>query len=85
MPQLLGKDPHVARHPSHHERHRNNYSDLPLWDMVFGTFENPQEMMDHAGFYKGASRRIIDMLLFKDVSQPKDEASREAAELEQVA
>jgi sterol desaturase/sphingolipid hydroxylase (fatty acid hydroxylase superfamily) len=73
-------------HSIHHGRHRSNYADLPLWDMVFGTFENPAEMMDRAGFYKGASRRIWDMLLFRDVSQPQErETSRGAAELEQVA
>lgn len=72
-------------HSVHHGRHRNNYSDLPLWDMVFGTFENPAEMMDRAGFYKGASRRIWDMLLFRDVSEPRRAETREAAELERVA
>jgi len=72
-------------HSVHHGRHRNNYADLPLWDMVFGTFENPAEMMDQVGFYKGASNRIMDMLLFRDVSRPKAEEVPEVADLEQVA
>jgi sterol desaturase/sphingolipid hydroxylase (fatty acid hydroxylase superfamily) len=60
-------------HHIHHGRdiHRYNYADLPLWDMVFGTFRNPRTL-DHAecGFYPGASARLVDMLLGKDVSRP---------------
>ena len=57
-------------HGVHHERgvHRYNYSDLPLWDMVFGTFRNPETFESEVGFYKGASARVGDMLLFRDVS-----------------
>ena len=31
-------------HGVHHGRklHRLNYADLPLWDMIFGTFINPE-------------------------------------------
>jgi len=60
-------------HGIHHERgvHRHNYSDLPLWDMVFGTFENPEAWEGSAGFYDGASTRILDMLRFRDVSTPQ--------------
>lgn len=50
--------------------HRYNYSDLPLWDMVFGTFRNPREFESECGFYVGASSRITDMLLARDVSVP---------------
>lgn len=57
-------------HSVHHGVHHNNYADLPLWDMVFGTFENPREMMKTSGFYKGASRRVGEMLIGRDVSQP---------------
>lgn len=63
-------------HGIHHGRgiHRYNYSDLPLWDMVFGTFRNPgREPYPQAGFYPGASERVIDMLIGRDVSQPKTE------------
>jgi sterol desaturase/sphingolipid hydroxylase (fatty acid hydroxylase superfamily) len=33
-------------HGIHHERglHAFNYADLPLWDMVFGTFRNPRTL-----------------------------------------
>lgn len=62
-------------HRIHHARgvHRYNYSDLPLWDMLFGTFKNPQnEGAAKAGFYDFASTRIGEMLFFKDVSKPKE-------------
>ena len=64
-------------HCVHHERgvHNYNYSDLPLWDIVFGTFVNPRDVAEtEAGFYDGASERIPEMLLFQDVSLPKTEA-----------
>ncbi|UCE88989.1 MAG: sterol desaturase family protein [Pseudomonadota bacterium] len=63
-------------HAVHHGRgiHRYNYSDLPLWDMVFGTFRNPRSVEGlEAGFYKGASSRIVAMLTGRDVSRPKRE------------
>lgn len=62
-------------HSVHHGRniHRYNYSDLPLWDMVFGTFRNPEGFQAEHGFYKGASARIPEMLAFRDVSTPKQE------------
>ena len=60
-------------HSVHHGRgiHRYNYSDLPLWDMVFGTFRNPEGFQAQHGFYDGASERIPEMLAFRDVSTPK--------------
>jgi len=60
-------------HSVHHARgvHRYNYSDLPLWDIVFGTFRNPQGFQREHGFYAGASERIPEMLAFRDVSTPK--------------
>ncbi len=52
-------------HSHHHERgvHARNYSDLPVFDMLFGTFHNPRGFAPATGFYDGASARIIDMLL----------------------
>jgi sterol desaturase/sphingolipid hydroxylase (fatty acid hydroxylase superfamily) len=60
-------------HAVHHARgiHRYNYADLPLWDMVFGTFLNPKTVTKLAtGFYNGASARISAMLIGRDVSKP---------------
>ena len=60
-------------HTVHHGRglHRYNYADLPVYDMIFGTFRNPADYEMETGFYAGASARIGDMLLFRDVSKPK--------------
>jgi sterol desaturase/sphingolipid hydroxylase (fatty acid hydroxylase superfamily) len=57
-------------HSVHHERgvHRYNYSDLPLWDIVFGTFRNPKDFVAEAGFFHGASAKIPQMLVFRDVA-----------------
>ncbi|KJD35651.1 fatty acid hydroxylase [Tamlana sedimentorum] len=59
-------------HSIHHGKgiHKNNYADLPLIDMIFGTFQNPKNYQKETGFYDGASSRIKDMFLFKDVSNP---------------
>ena len=59
-------------HGVHHQRgvHAYNYSDLPLWDLVFGTFRNPDRCEAEAGFYDGASRRIVALLAGRDVSGP---------------
>jgi sterol desaturase/sphingolipid hydroxylase (fatty acid hydroxylase superfamily) len=57
-------------HSIHHAKgvHAYNYSDLPLFDILFGTFRNPKEFNEQAGFYMGASSRIGPMLLFRDIS-----------------
>jgi len=58
-------------HAVHHARgiHAFNYSDLPLFDMLFGTFKNPKEYVHETGFYDGASSRVKDMLLFKEIDK----------------
>lgn len=66
----------VARpemHAVHHERgsHAGNYCDLPVIDMLFGTYVNPDTFEGAAGFYDGASNRVVDMLLGRDVSAPE--------------
>lgn len=62
-------------HSQHHARgvHRYNYSDLPLWDMVFGTFRNPKEFAEEVGLWHGASAKVPAMWAFQDVSTPPDE------------
>jgi sterol desaturase/sphingolipid hydroxylase (fatty acid hydroxylase superfamily) len=59
-------------HSRHHARgvHAGNFSDLPFYDLLFGTFHNPRECIAEQGFYHGASARIPDMLRFRDVSEP---------------
>lgn len=71
-PQWLG---YIIQRPEshgvHHARkiHFKNFSDLPVFDILFGTFENPKGYEYDAGFYEGASARLFDMLLFRDVSR----------------
>jgi sterol desaturase/sphingolipid hydroxylase (fatty acid hydroxylase superfamily) len=57
-------------HSIHHARgvHAFNYCDLPLWDIAFGTFRNPERFEPTTGFYDGASRRLGAMLVGRDVS-----------------
>lgn len=52
-------------HRKHHERghHRGNFSDLPLWDIVFGTFDNPRDNPSHCGFAKDRERQLFRMLI----------------------
>jgi len=66
-------------HTIHHATgiHRQNYSDLPIFDIIFGTFHNPKEFEHETGFYHGASARIGDMLLFQDVTTPPTEGEKQ--------
>ena len=61
-------------HSLHHAKgvHAFNYSDLPLFDIILGTFKNPKEFAIETGFYIGASSRIGEMLLFKDINSSKE-------------
>ncbi len=61
-------------HALHHQRgvHRSNYADLPIFDIVFGTFRNPEGYEHETGFVDGASARVADMLLCRDVSGATD-------------
>lgn len=56
-------------HSIHHKKgvHAYNYSDLPLFDIIFGTFKNPKDFAKETGFYNGASARVLEMMLFKDI------------------
>jgi sterol desaturase/sphingolipid hydroxylase (fatty acid hydroxylase superfamily) len=67
--------------------HRYNYSDLPLWDALFGTFRNPRKLESTAcGFYKGASSRLVDLLIGRDVSIPDPQGrNRQPLSARQVA
>ena len=38
--------------------------------MIFGTYRNPEMFEGEVGFYDGASARVGDMLLGRDVSVP---------------
>lgn len=55
-------------HRIHHARghHADNYA-LPLWDLVFGTWNNPRETDFRLGFDDGKASAIPAMLLGRDV------------------
>lgn len=57
-------------HCLHHERnvHSRNFGDLPLWDIVFGTYANPSHFAGDVGFEEVDSRRLGAMLAFVDVN-----------------
>ena len=57
-------------HCLHHEHNSQgrNYSDLPLWDMVFGSFKNPQNFDGKVGFQLNSGPSVKDMLLMRDVN-----------------
>lgn len=59
-------------HSVHHARgvHAYNYGNLPLSDLLFGTFRNPGHFMPESGFWDGASAQVGAMLLGRDVGQP---------------
>lgn len=51
-------------HLIHHQEglHAYNYGDLPLWDMLFGTFRNPRQWEARCGFADDAEQRLGDLL-----------------------
>jgi sterol desaturase/sphingolipid hydroxylase (fatty acid hydroxylase superfamily) len=57
-------------HSVHHRRgfHAYNYSDLPVWDLLWRTFRNPGEFHGDVGFEREESMRIGAMLVGKDVN-----------------
>ena len=74
-PRWLG---YIIQRPESHSLHHGvgihkyNYSDLPLIDILFGTFKNPESFQKETGYYLGASNKLLDMLRFKDVSSIKE-------------
>ena len=56
-------------HSIHHQYavHAHNYSDIPIWDRIFGTYKDTLEFTDRCGFPDGAEQRIGEMLIFRDV------------------
>lgn len=58
-------------HGVHHQRglHGFNYGDLPIFDLLFGTFRNPPVWDGKAGLVDGGSRRLGDLLLGRDITR----------------
>lgn len=59
-------------HRIHHQlgKHYNNFSDLPLWDMLFGTYKNPREVSTPCGYKPERESKLMDMILFRNVNNP---------------
>jgi sterol desaturase/sphingolipid hydroxylase (fatty acid hydroxylase superfamily) len=59
-------------HCVHHQDgvHAYNYADLPIWDMLFGTFRNPRRWQARCGFGAEAEQQLVQMLAGVDVSRP---------------
>jgi sterol desaturase/sphingolipid hydroxylase (fatty acid hydroxylase superfamily) len=65
----------IQRPEAHCEHHRKgvhafNYGDLPVWDLMFGTFRNPAHFEGECGFESPADARLGAMLAFRDVNAP---------------
>lgn len=58
-------------HRVHHKyrHHTNNFADLPIWDMLFGTYENPREPVARCGYENWQEDRFEDMLGFRNVHE----------------
>jgi len=59
-------------HSVHHSEgfHDKNYADLPVVDLILGTFENPPQFAERTGIYPGASERTLDLLLLRRMERP---------------
>jgi sterol desaturase/sphingolipid hydroxylase (fatty acid hydroxylase superfamily) len=70
-------------HTIHHGRgiHAYNYADLPVLDMLFGTFRNPKGYTVETGFYDGATERLGDMLLCRDLRGTTPEPAQLSGEV----
>ncbi len=65
----------IQRPEAHCEHHRKgvhafNYGDLPVWDLLLGTFRNPAHFSGECGFEPPADRRVGAMLALRDVNEP---------------
>ncbi|WP_420401861.1 sterol desaturase family protein [Flagellimonas sp.] len=70
-------------HTVHHAKgiHRHNYSDLPVFDILFGTFKNPKSYQHETGFYHGASAKVWQMLTFKDLNKKSKGTNKDVSKV----
>lgn len=72
-PQWLG---YILQRPESHCVHHRlglhyyNFSDFPLYDILFRTFRNPKQYLGECGFEGDADRQLGAMLAFGDVNAP---------------
>jgi sterol desaturase/sphingolipid hydroxylase (fatty acid hydroxylase superfamily) len=57
-------------HSWHHARgvHAGNYSDLPLFDILLGTWNNPRDFAPEQGFHPGASSELARLFAGRDLA-----------------
>lgn len=70
VPRWIGyviQTPQMHRRHHQYGKHDSNYSDIVLWDMLFGTYKNPARPCNECGFSEDREVRVWDMLRFKDV------------------
>ncbi len=66
-------------HCVHHQQgvHAWNYGDLPIWDMLFGTYLNPRRPVAiDVGFGEAQAARLGTMLLMRDVETGSNDDGR---------
>jgi sterol desaturase/sphingolipid hydroxylase (fatty acid hydroxylase superfamily) len=65
-------------HRIHHRyrHHTQNFADLPVWDMIFGTFANAIGSPARCGFDSWREDRFEDMLVFRNVNGRAADARR---------
>ncbi|MDX1484807.1 MAG: sterol desaturase family protein [Alphaproteobacteria bacterium] len=82
-PRWLG---YIVQRPESHSIHHGkgvhyyNFTDLAVIDMIFGTFRNPETFAAETGFYPGASARVLDMVLFRDLGETPNPVALPAAQ-----
>lgn len=56
-------------HRVHHKyrHHTQNFADLPVWDLLFGTFDNPRQSPARCGFDDWREDRFEDLLAARDL------------------
>jgi sterol desaturase/sphingolipid hydroxylase (fatty acid hydroxylase superfamily) len=73
LPRLVGyvfQTPEMHRLHHKYNHHASNYSDIVWWDMLFGTYENPEHDVKRCGFDPDKEARWLNMLCGKDVHGP---------------
>jgi sterol desaturase/sphingolipid hydroxylase (fatty acid hydroxylase superfamily) len=65
-------------HRVHHQyrHHTQNFADLPVWDLLFGTFHNPRRFTAVCGYDDWREDRFEDMLVARDVHAAAAETTR---------
>lgn len=66
-------------HRVHHQyrHHTQNFADLPIWDWLFSTLQNPRRFTATCGFDAWREDQFEDLLAFRDVHASSDEKQRQ--------